>query len=168
LKKAVQRLRYWHLRLRQARNLPVSINQLEHFKRDGEVTPEEQLLTSETDIKKAQNAAYKLLKELQAKHQDLRDSYLEDVAEAIILDRNPKLADPGLEPAKKEKVEKRSARLTLLNTIKLTAPRLALGQLLNCLGGEEILRLQWIYYVVLSQTICRLPCYQRPSEFYKP
>jgi hypothetical protein len=66
LKKAVQRLRYWHLRLRQARNLPVSINQLEHFQRDGEVTPEEQLLTSETDIKKAQNAAYKLLKELQA------------------------------------------------------------------------------------------------------
>jgi hypothetical protein len=139
LKKAVQRLRYWHLRLRQARNLPVSINQLEHFKRDGEVTPEEQLLTSETDIKKAQNAAYKLLKELQAKHQDLRDSYLEDVAEAIILDRNPKLADPGLEPAKKEKVEKQIKQL--LSREKASKMYRKIGKVLNKVVGKGLSRI---------------------------
>jgi hypothetical protein len=32
LKTTVQCLRYWHLRLKQARNLPVSLNQLEHFR----------------------------------------------------------------------------------------------------------------------------------------
>jgi len=93
LKQAVQCLRYWHLRLRQTRNLPVSLKQLECFRVAGGISPEEQALIAPVDIKSAQSNAYKNLKTLQAQHQELRDHCLEDLAEAIVLDRSPSLSD---------------------------------------------------------------------------
>jgi len=92
LKQAVQCLRYWHLRLQQTRNLPVSLKQLERFRVAGGISPEEQALIAPVYIKSAQSNAYKNLKTLQTQHQDLRDHYLEDLAEAI-LDRSPSLSD---------------------------------------------------------------------------
>ena len=83
LKQAVQCLRYWHLRLRQTRNLPVSLKQLERFRVAGGISPEEQALIASVDIKSAQSNAFKNLKTLQTQH----------LAEAIVLDRSPSLSD---------------------------------------------------------------------------
>lgn len=93
LKAAVHKLRYWHLRLRQVRHLPVNLNQLDSFRHSGEISDQEHSLQTEVDIKMAQSAAFQTLKELQSKHQELRESYLEDLAEAIVLERSPYLED---------------------------------------------------------------------------
>jgi hypothetical protein len=71
IKKAVQRLQYWHLRLRQVHHKPVSEEQLQLFQMEGEIPPEEIDLVDEKDIKKAQHEAYNHLKELQAQHAEL-------------------------------------------------------------------------------------------------
>jgi len=93
LKKAVLALRYWTLRLRQSRNMPVSANQLERFRIDGGISDSSPALQSPTEVREAQHAAYQHLKSLQQQHQQLRDTYLEELAEAIILDRSPHLED---------------------------------------------------------------------------
>jgi hypothetical protein len=64
---------------------------------------------------------------------------LEDVAEAIILDRNPKLADPGLEPAKKEKVEKQIKQL--LSREKASKMYRKIGKVLNKVVGKGLSRI---------------------------
>jgi hypothetical protein len=139
IKKAVQRLRYWHLRLWQVRNLPVSTNQLEHFQRDGELSEEAQALSEEVDIKKAQSAACKNLKELQTKHQELRETYLEDMAKAIILDRSPTLAEPGLEPITKDRAEKQLKQL--LSREKAREMYWKIGRVLNKATGKGLSRI---------------------------
>jgi len=111
LKQAVQRLRYWHLRLRQARQQPVSESQLNHFLLDGDITQDSINITTEADIKKEHHAAYQNLKVLQSQHVELRERYLEDLAEAIVLHRCPKLADEGMESVKRDRAEKQLKQL---------------------------------------------------------
>jgi hypothetical protein len=62
----------------------VSPNQLDYYREEGNISEADLALTTECDIKKAQHAAYKNLKSLQAQHQELRESYLEGLAEVII------------------------------------------------------------------------------------
>jgi len=93
LKKAAQGLRYWTLRLRQSSNKPVSVNRLERFRQEGSIPNDEHSLYRKKDIKAAQTNAYQNLKALQAQHHQLRDNTLEELAEAIILDRSPHLED---------------------------------------------------------------------------
>jgi hypothetical protein len=111
LKQAVQRLRYWQLHLRQVRNQPFAVNQLLKYREEGNILDDEHSLTGEQDIQKARQAAYQNLKELQQQHQTLRDTYLEDLAEAIVLDRSPNLANPTLEAVKVERSEKQLKQL---------------------------------------------------------
>jgi len=86
IKKAVQWL---HLRMRQARHQPVSERQLRLFQMEGEIIPEEVNLVNKSDIKKMRHEAYNTLKELQAKHNELRETYLDGLAEAIVLEQCP-------------------------------------------------------------------------------
>jgi len=58
LKIAVQKLRYWNLRLRQVRNQPVSANQLNKFYQEGAITESDKEPSTEQDIKHAQHQAF--------------------------------------------------------------------------------------------------------------
>jgi len=71
LKKAVQQLRYWNMRLQQARNQPYSDIQLRHFQQEGDIPEEAFDIIAEADIKRAQHEAFNKLKELQTKHTEL-------------------------------------------------------------------------------------------------
>jgi hypothetical protein len=71
LKQAVQRLRYWQLRLRQVRNQPFAKNQLLKYREEGNISEEEHSLSGEQDIQKARQNAYQSLKDLQKQHQEL-------------------------------------------------------------------------------------------------
>jgi len=46
-------------------------------------------LVNKSDIKKMRHEAYNTLKELQAKHNELRETYLDGLAEAIVLEQCP-------------------------------------------------------------------------------
>jgi len=111
LKTTVQCLGCWYLWLKQARNLPVSLNQLDHFWVAGAIPPKDHALHEEVDIKAVHSKAYTTLKELQAKHQELRDDYLEDLAEAIILDRSPSSAHDTAAHVLAEKTAKQLQQL---------------------------------------------------------
>jgi len=106
LKKAVYHLRYWLQRLRQVRGYPVSMNQLRLFQQEGGTSPSDQELITESDTRKATSTSYSNLKALQKQHIELREKYMEDLAEAIVLDRAPHLAEKGLEHLLKDKSAK--------------------------------------------------------------
>jgi len=111
LKKAVYCLRYWHLCLRQVCGQSVSVNQLLLFQREADISPQEQDLTAESDIKTAQHQVYSTLKALQKQHQELRETYLEDLAEVIVLNRASHLAENGLEYLLKDRSAKQLQQL---------------------------------------------------------
>jgi hypothetical protein len=111
LKQSVQRLRYRQLRLRQVRNQPFAANQLLQYRDEGNITEADHQLLEESAIKNAQHEAYKHLKQLQQQHQELCDTYLEDLAEAIVLDRSPHLAEEALATVRKERSEKQLNQL---------------------------------------------------------
>jgi hypothetical protein len=90
LKQAVQHLCYRSLRLRQVRQQPISEIQLTHFQNEGAIPTEAIALTSEKDIKQAQHEAFTNLNSLQEQHEELWESYLEGLAEAIVL--NPEIS----------------------------------------------------------------------------
>jgi hypothetical protein len=136
LKQAVQRFRYWQLRLWQVRNQPVAVNQLLRYQTEGVISEVDQKLASEQDVKKAQHEAYQQLKRLQQQHQELRDSYLEDLTEAIILDRSPHLAADELEALKVEKKEKQLKQL--ISCEKMWKIYRKIGRVLNKLGGKGL------------------------------
>ncbi len=104
LKQAVQCLRYWLLELRQSRNLPVSSQQLEWYKSEGHVDDNPLQTTTEIDSRKRD--ASQSLRKLQAQHQQLREGYLESLAEAIVLQYSPQLDQPSMAFVRKERVEK--------------------------------------------------------------
>jgi hypothetical protein len=139
LKQAVQRLRYWQLWLCQVRNQPVSINQLLRYQQEGNISVEDQQLLSEPDTKNAQHQAYLNLKALQKQHQELRDTYLEDLADAIVLDRSPNLADEAMEAIRVERCEKQLKRL--ISREKLRKMYRKIGCTLNKLGGKGLSRI---------------------------
>ena len=139
LKKAVYCLRYWHLRLRQVRGQPVSASQLHLFQREADISPQDQALAVESDVKKAQHQAYSALKELQKRHQELRDTYLENLAEAIVLNRTPQLAESGLEHLLKDKSAKQLKQL--ISREKMRKMYRKLGRLLNKSKGSGLSRI---------------------------
>jgi len=139
LKQAVQRLRYWQLRLRQVRNQPFAKNQLLKYREEGNISEEEHSLSGEQDIQKARQNAYQSLKDLQKQHQELRDTYLEDLAEAIVLDRSPNLADPALEAVKLERSEKQLKQL--ISREKMRRMHRKIGRALGKLGGTGLSRI---------------------------
>jgi len=81
------------------------------YREEGIILDNEHSLTGEQDMQKARQAVYQNLKELQQQHQTLRDTYLKDLAEAIVLDRSPNLAEPTLEAVKVDRPEKQLKQL---------------------------------------------------------
>lgn len=139
LKQAVQCLRYWSIRLRAIRNQPISSIQLNHYQIEGAIPPEQAAFTAEKDITQAQHEAYTHLKKLQEQHEELRESYLEGLAEAIILNRIPKLNDEGLESIKREKVAKQLSQL--LSREKVRKMFRKIGRTLNKTPGKGLSRI---------------------------
>jgi hypothetical protein len=136
---AVQKLRYWNLRLRQVRNQPVSANQLNKFYQEGAFIESDKELSTEQDIKHAQHQAFKHLKTLQQQHQELRDNYLEDLAKAIVLDRSPNLADAPMTPVLAERSEKQLKQL--ISREKLRKMYRKIGRTLNKVVGKGLSRI---------------------------
>jgi hypothetical protein len=97
--------------MRQIRHQPIAQNQLEHYRIEGGITPSDDSLTTECEIKKVQQLAYQHLKTLQTKHQELRESFLEGLAKALVLDRSPELDNDSLHHIKLDRKEKQLNQL---------------------------------------------------------
>jgi len=139
LKKAVYCLRYWLQRLRQVRGQPFSLNQLLLFQREADISLSDQELSTESEIKKAQHTAYSSLKALQKQHQELREYYLEDLAEAIVLERAPQLAVKGLEHILRDKTAKQIKQL--ISREKLRTMYRKISKILNKNNGTGLSRI---------------------------
>jgi hypothetical protein len=107
-----------------------------YFQQEGAISEVESSFTREHEIKKAQQEAYQNLKTLQKSHQELRDTYLEDLAEAIVLDRSPNLADKALAPVRAERSEKQLKQL--ISREKMRRMYRKIGRTLNKVAGKGL------------------------------
>jgi hypothetical protein len=139
IKQAVQSLRYWNLRLRQAHQKPFSPVQLTHYQAEGNIPPEATTITDVKIIKREQHKAFLNLKSLQEQHEGLRESYLEGLAEAIVLNRSPKLAEEGMESIKRDRANKQLRRL--LSREKMWKMFCKIGKTLNKIQGKGLSRI---------------------------
>ncbi len=104
LKKSVQSFRYWQLRYRQARNLGISLPKLNSLKEQAGLTEEEVQAESTREILLRLQQAADQLRKHQRQHKELRSTHLEELAEAIVLDRSPGLAHESVAQVKEERV----------------------------------------------------------------
>jgi hypothetical protein len=103
LKKAVQEYRFWKLKLKKTRGLKVSLSVLTKYHSEANL-PAEMLtrIVTEAEAVKHLQGAYKNMTSHQNNHKQLRATYLESLAEAIILHRSPLLDRPEAESLKHE------------------------------------------------------------------
>ena len=125
--------------MRQVRNQPVSPNQLDYYREEGNISEVDLALTTECDIKKAQHVAYQNLKSLQAQHQELRESYLEGLAEAIVLDRAPQLDHDSLQHIKLDRKEKQLKQLIAREKVRRMYRKI--GRVLGKTKGKGLSRI---------------------------
>jgi hypothetical protein len=94
--KMVQGERYWKLRLKQSKGLLVSAQVLHRIQKAADIqsTPDHCMLP--TIISQLRDAAKKR-REAQKQHKQLRETYLERLASAIVLKKSPQLEDPDKE-----------------------------------------------------------------------
>lgn len=104
LKKAVQTFRYWQLRYRQARHLGISLPKLQSLQEQAGLTAEEVQVESVPEILKWLQLAADALRQNLRRHTELRNTHLEDLAEAIVLDRSPGLVHESVAHIKDERV----------------------------------------------------------------
>jgi len=109
------------------------------YREEGIILDNEHSLTGEQDMQKARQAVYQNLKELQQQHQTLRDTYLKDLAEAIVLDRSPNLAEPTLEAVKVDRPEKQLKQL--ISREKMRTMYRKIGRALNKFDGKGLSRI---------------------------
>jgi hypothetical protein len=140
LKQAVCSLRYWMLHLRQTKGTPISLIQLKRLKMQGGISDQDHApLLPEVEIKVAQHKAYNRLKELQKQHQELRDRYLEGLAEAIVLDRSP---DLGNDPTRAVLVERKEKQIKqILSREKICRMYRKIGSALHKSKGKGLSRI---------------------------
>ena len=90
LLKEVYVLRYARLRLKEAKGLPVTNNSIQYHKKQAGITDSQHReLTAIEKIVNFLRQARKNLKEYQKRHVELRRSYIEELAEAIVQKRFP-------------------------------------------------------------------------------
>ncbi len=97
LSAAIYTLSYWKMRLAQHHGKTISsytLNKL--FKKKQLNSALTQSLPLEAAVNHLRSARV-TLKSVQTQHIELRDQHLQDLAEAIVLSRNPSLSDPGKE-----------------------------------------------------------------------
>lgn len=91
---SVHAKRYWKLMLKRARGLPVATSTLERQWQASKESPPPQQITLQDIIGKLR-LAKESWKENQKRHYSLRESYLEQLATAIVLSKSPQLEDPS-------------------------------------------------------------------------
>jgi hypothetical protein len=89
----------------------VSEVQLQHLQIKGDIASNLVSSSSVVAAKQAQHQAFQNLKTLQSQHEKLRESFLESLAEAIVLNRCPKLVEEGQESVKRDRAEKQLKKL---------------------------------------------------------
>jgi len=104
LKKAVNLFRYWQLRSRQTKNHKVNLSRLQVLQDQAGLTPDQAINISATQILEHLQAAATTLRQYQKRHRELRATYLEGLAEAIVLDRSPNLEHSSVAHVKEERV----------------------------------------------------------------
>jgi len=104
LKKSVQAYRYWQLRYRQARHLGISLPRLTNLKLQAELSDMEIQVTLVHEILTHLQQAADSLHQHQRQHVELRTTYLESLAEAIVLERSPNLVHESVSHVKEERM----------------------------------------------------------------
>jgi hypothetical protein len=102
LKQSVQAFRYWQLRYRQVRNLGILLPRLITLQSQAGLSDEEVNVTSVRAILQQLQLASNTLCQHQNRHSELRSTYLEELAEAIVLDRSPNLVHDSLAHVKED------------------------------------------------------------------
>jgi hypothetical protein len=111
LKQSVHVERYWHLCLTQCKGLPVSSLILHHTQKAVGLPPTLQLTQAQVITSSREAVSQRRL--AQASHQQLRETYLEQLARTIVLHKSPQLDDPH-----KEKVLKRRTTEAIKRILK--------------------------------------------------
>ncbi len=89
LKQAVQAFHYWRLRLLQKRGRLISTSRLENYRNDVLIPSENTADMTETQIMEAVKQTSTTLRNHQRHHIKLRSTYLEELADAIIISHAP-------------------------------------------------------------------------------
>jgi hypothetical protein len=111
LKTAVQAYRFWRLLLKKAQGRPVSEMVLTRLCMEGALPPDHISNLSQMATIAGLRNTYKQLNYLQSQHEQLRASFLEDLAEAIVLHQSPNLSFDSLSEIKKERILKQLKQL---------------------------------------------------------
>ncbi len=112
LKQAVQAFRFWKMKLKLSKGLHVSPTVLQHYHSEAAL-PLSNLSEdfSETQLIQAIKAAYHTMVSHQKNHPQLRQSYLEGLAEAIVLHQSPTLSSPEATHIRAERTSKQLKNL---------------------------------------------------------
>jgi hypothetical protein len=122
LKQAVQAQRYWHLRLKQCKGITVSPACLDFHHREAEIDSD--TTSTLTEVVTSLRAATTTLRTYQKDRKNLWASYLEELAEAIILQLSPNLFFDSMESIRRDRVEKEIKQLIKRETSRKTFVRL--------------------------------------------
>ncbi len=88
----------------QIRNQPISFGKLEQYLREGDIQGDHQVVTTDEEAINHIHAASTVLRDCQRSHQELRESHLESLAEAIVLEQAPTLIYDSMAHIKEERV----------------------------------------------------------------
>jgi hypothetical protein len=97
LKAAINTLTYWKLRLSQLKGKIISQHTLSKIFHNTQSATCKSLPQPLASVIQEVRQARATLKDVQRRHIELREQYLEDLAEAIILHKRPRLLEPGRE-----------------------------------------------------------------------
>ena len=122
LKRTVQAQRYWHLRLKQCKGITVSPACLDFHHREAEIDSD--TTSTLTEVVTSLRAATTTLRTYQKDRKNLWASYLEELAEAIILQLSPNLFFDSMESIRRDRVEKEIKQLIKRETSRKTFVRL--------------------------------------------
>ncbi len=112
LTQAVQEFRFWKFKLKLHKGLHVSLTVLQHYQEAAALSDAHLSSTfSESFIINEIRNAYQKMKTSQKDHRKLRASYLEQLAEAIVLHQSPTLDTNEATPIRIERVRKQVLQL---------------------------------------------------------
>jgi hypothetical protein len=123
LKEAVQAYRFWRLKLKHSKGQHVSRATLVHHSTAGIILPNLLELSSHSDIISHLQASYQHLKIMQLQHGQLRATFLEELAEAIVINQQPNLTFDSMEPVRREPTLKQLKQLQSRERMQRTYKR---------------------------------------------
>lgn len=124
------------LYLKKSNGVHVSTSRLTSLREVANIPEGEGL--SHTQIIKHLHESTQSLRTLQKNHRNLRSSYLESLAEAVVLHRNPNLSQPFAEQRKSQCVEKELKQLKWRETMRKTY--IKIGHILSPTSNKGLYR----------------------------